>query len=103
MAWIHLDDLAELVSFALDNPELRGAVNATAPNPVTNVEFTSELAHAVHRPAILPIPQFALKLLYGEMASVIYASQRVLPEAASLAGFQFRYSSLRTALNEILG
>ncbi|MGD1098606.1 MAG: TIGR01777 family oxidoreductase [Bryobacteraceae bacterium] len=103
MSWIHLDDLAELVSFALTTPELRGAVNATAPNPVTNIDFTHELAHAVHRPAIFPVPRLALNLLYGEMASVIYASQRVVPEAACRAGFQFRYSSIRTALNEILG
>lgn len=103
MSWVHLDDLAELVSFALATPDLTGAVNATAPNPVTNADFTRELADAVHRPAIFPVPRLALNLLFGEMASIIYASQRVLPEAASQAGFQFRYSSIRTALNEILG
>ena len=103
MPWIHRDDLVELVSFALATPELRGPVNATAPNPVRNVDFTSELAHAIHRPAIFPVPRPALYLLYGEMASVIYDSQRVVPEAACSAGFQFRYSSIRTALNEILG
>jgi len=103
MSWIHRDDLAELVSFALATPDLRGAVNTAAPNPVTNIEFTQELAHAIHRPAIFPVPRLALNLLYGEMASVIYASQRMVPDAACRAGFQFRYSSIRTALNEILG
>jgi uncharacterized protein (TIGR01777 family) len=103
MSWVHLDDLAELVAFALATPELTGAVNATAPNPVTNADFTRELAHAVHRPAIFPVPQLALNLLFGEMASIIYASQRVLPDAACRKGFQFRYSSIRTALYEILG
>jgi uncharacterized protein (TIGR01777 family) len=103
MAWIHLQDVVDLISFALSTPELTGAVNATAPNPVTNVAFTRELAHALHRPAILPVPRFALNLLFGEMASVISASQRVMPEAASRLGFQFRYPLLRTALNEIFG
>jgi hypothetical protein len=68
--WIHLDDLANLYAFALENP-VRGPLNGTAPNPVTNAEFTRNLAAAVHRPAILPIPALAMKLLYGEMAQIL--------------------------------
>lgn len=100
MSWIHREDLAALIRFALENPAVRGAVNAAAPNPVTNVEFTRELGRAVHRPAILPVPRLALKLLYGEMAEIIYASQRVIPQAALRAGFQFQFSNVRDALAE---
>jgi uncharacterized protein len=103
MSWIHIDDLADLVSFALVTPQMTGAVNATSPHPVRNAEFTRELARAVRRPAIFPVPRLALNLLYGEMAGIIYASQRVAPEAACRAGFQFRYLLIGTALNQILG
>src|SRR5207245_247419 len=82
MSWIHLDDLTSLISFALVTPAIHGAVNAGAPNPVTNAQFTRELARALRRPAIFPIPRLALKMLFGEMAEIIYASQRMLPEAA---------------------
>jgi len=69
---------------------------------VTNLEFTHELAGALHRPAIFPVPPVALKLLFGEMAGVLLGSQRVLPKTAEAAGFQFRYPELRPALEEIL-
>jgi len=97
MPWIHLEDLASMISFALEHP-VRGAMNATSPNPVTNAEFTRALAHAIHRPAIFPVPRVALKLLFGEMAEIIYASQHVLPEAALRAGFEFRYPEITAAL-----
>jgi len=77
-------------------------MNATSPNPVTNAEFTRELAAAVHRPAIFPVPRFALNLLFGEMAEVILGSQRVLPKATQSAGFQFQYPELRPALVRLL-
>ncbi len=98
MSWIHIDDLAALFRFALENPAVAGPVNATAPNPVTNAEFTRELAHALHRPALFPVPAFALHVLYGEMAGMILASQRVLPEAAESAGYVFRHPDLPAAL-----
>jgi uncharacterized protein (TIGR01777 family) len=100
MSWIHVDDVIGLLLFALDNSVVRGPVNATAPNPVRNSEFTKELAAALHRPAVLPVPGWALNLIYGEMSSVLFASQRVLPQAAEQAGFAFRYSELRGALEE---
>ncbi|HVO99623.1 MAG TPA: TIGR01777 family oxidoreductase [Bryobacteraceae bacterium] len=103
MAWIHVDDAAGLIEFALNTPSLRGPVNATAPNPATNAEFTRALASALHRPAIFPVPKFALHLLYGEMARIVYASQRVIPEAALAAGYKFRYPTVDGALRAILG
>lgn len=102
MSWIHLDDLVSLIRFALENPSLNGAVNASAPAPVTNAEFTRELAGALHRPAIFPVPEIALRLLFGEMAEVILASQRVAPEAALRAGFSFRFPEIGAALADLL-
>ena len=101
MSWIHVEDLVSMIEFTL-RTSLQGAVNACAPNPVTNVEFTRELAGALHRPAIFPVPLFALKMLFGEMAQIVYASQRVLPEAALGAGFRFRFPEVRGALRDLL-
>lgn len=98
MSWIHVADVTALIRHALATDSLRGPINATAPNPVSNSEFTRTLAGALHRPGIFPVPAFALKLAYGQMASVILASQRVLPAAAESAGFRFRYPSLAGAL-----
>lgn len=103
MSWIHIDDLTALIEFALGARRFRGPVNATAPNPVTNAEFTRTLASTLHRPAFAVVPEFALKLMFGEMASVLLDSQRVLPKAALAAGFQFRYPDLGAALADLLG
>ena len=103
MSWIHIDDLVNLFAFAVSNPALEGPVNATAPNPATNAEFTRELAHALHRPALIPVPKFALSLLFGEMSSMLVGGQRVIPRAALDAGFQFRYSDLSSALAALFG
>jgi len=101
MSWIHLDDMVALFQFAIAN-SVSGALNAVAPHPVTNAEFTRALAAALHRPAIFPVPKLALRVLFGEMAEVIVSSQRVLPERAAAAGFVFRYPELGPALEEIL-
>lgn len=103
MSWIHIDDLTALIEFVLSGARLRGPVNATAPNPVTNAGFTRTLASALHRPAFAVVPAFALKMLFGEMASVLLDSQRVLPKAAQAAGFQFRYPDLGPALADLVG
>ena len=103
MSWIHIDDWAALVEFALRAKRLRGPVNAAAPNPTRNAEFTRTLASVLHRPAFAAAPPFALKLLFGEMAGVLLSSQRVLPKAAQAAGFQFRYPELGPALGHLLG
>jgi uncharacterized protein len=102
MSWIHIDDAINLILFVLNFATIRGAVNATAPQPVTNEEFTERLAIALHRPAILPVPAFALKLALGEMSEMVLASQRVLPTVAKSAGFRFQYPDLRAALENLL-
>jgi hypothetical protein len=103
MSWIHRDDLAELIRFAVEEQALAGAVNAVAPAPVTNAEFTRQLAAALHRPAWFPAPAAALRALFGEMASVLLDSQRAVPAAAQAAGFAFRFPELRGALERLLG
>ena len=101
MPWIHIDDLLDLFEFALA-ATVSGPLNAVAPNPVTNREFTAALARVLHRPAFVPVPAFLLKMLFGEMASVLLDSQRVSPRAALDAGFAFRHPELGPALQNIL-
>jgi hypothetical protein len=101
MSWIHLDDLAGLFRFALEN-SISGALNGVAPYPVTNADFTRALAAAVHRPAMFPVPPLALKLMFGEMADVLLASERVQPRRAEAAGYRFRYPQLEPALADLL-
>ena len=103
MSWVHLDDLVALIEFAIADSTLSGPVNAVSPQPVTNAEFTRALAAVLHRPAIFPVPAAALKLLFGEMAQVLLTGQRVIPEAALRAGFEFRYSDVGRALAASLG
>jgi len=101
-SWIHRDDWTRIVRWAIDNPEIKGPINLTAPSPVTNREFTAALAHALHRPALAPAPAFALRLAFGEMAdAVILSGQRVLPAKATRNGFEFRYPDLGSALRQI--
>lgn len=102
MSWIHLNDLVRMMIFALENERVPGVLNGVAPNPVTNAEFTKELARAVHRPAIFPVPAFALKALYGDMSQILLASQRVIPEAALACGFTFDFRELGPALRDVV-
>jgi uncharacterized protein len=102
MSWIHIDDVVRLIAFAISAPTVTGAVNAVSPNPLTNAGFTRELAHALHRPAIFPVPVFALRILFGQMAEILYGSQRVIPEAAIRAGFEFKFAELGAALRDLL-
>ena len=101
MSWIHLDDLVGLFQLALGNETVVGPLNGTSPNPVTNADFTHILGEVIHRPAALPVPEFGLKILYGEMAQILIEGQRVMPEVALRAGFQFRYPGLRAALASV--
>jgi len=102
MSWIHRDDLIGLILHCLDNPQLQGAVNGTAPNPVTNRVFTRILAKALHRPALFPAPAPILRLVFADMADeLLLASQRVLPETAINSGYVFRYTELAPALDAI--
>ena len=103
MSWIHLHDLLSMIIAALTNEKLTGAVNAVAPGPVRNIDFTHALASELRRPAIFPAPMFLLRLLFGELAeAVLEASQRVMPVKAERAGFDFRYTELRPALRDLL-
>lgn len=100
MSWIALDDLVSLIELAIADAALSGPVNAVAPNPVTNAVFTRELAAALRRPAMFPVPAFALKILFGEMSQILLGGQRVIPQAALRAGFQFRFTEVGDALRQ---
>lgn len=102
MPWIHIDDVVSLLLHAATATELAGPVNGVAPQTVTNGEFTRAMAAAVHRPAILPAPYFLMRMVMGEFAEVLFASQRTVPKAASASGFQFRYPDIESALRSIV-
>jgi uncharacterized protein len=104
MSWIALDDEIRALRAAIDDERLRGPVNLTAPNPVTNAEFAHALGRALHRPTVLPTPMFPLKLRYGSelVDSLLLASQRVMPGRLETIGFPFRHPDLEPALDAIL-
>ncbi len=101
MSWIHLDDVVGILCHALANP-MSGVFNGTAPNPVTNAGFTAALGKALGRPALFPVPGFALKAMYGEMAELLLGGQRVLPRATEAAGYRFQFPDLEAALRDIV-
>jgi len=103
MSWVTLEDEVDAIRFALDTPTLRGAANLTAPRPVTNAELTATLGRVLHRPAVLPVPALALRLVLGpELADeAILAGQRVLPRALLDAGYQFAQPELEGALRSL--
>ena len=104
LSWITLDDLVGVFLVALTNDNLRGPVNAVAPQPVRNAEFARELAKALHRPAIFPLPAFVVRTLFGEMGeSLLLASARVQPAQLEAAGYAFRHPDLGDALRATLG
>ena len=98
MSCIHVDDVAGLILWAIANASISGPVNAVCPEPVRNTDFTRALARAVHRPAILPAPVFALRLSLGELSRVMLDSVRVIPEVALTAGYSFRYPNVEAEL-----
>lgn len=103
MSWIALDDLIKIFHFALENAELNGAINATAPNPATNEEFTKTLGKVLNRPTILPIPAFGIKLLFGEMGErILLEGCRVLPKRLQDSGFEFQFVNLEDALKHAI-
>ncbi len=102
-SWIHVDDVVAAVLHVLGNETVRGPVNLVGPNPVTNAEFTAALGAALRRPAIVPVPAFALRMVLGEMADeALLGGQRVLPERLLASGYRFRFSRLTAALEEIV-
>jgi len=98
MSWIHRNDVVGLVLAALDGAAYAGPVNATAPTPVRNRDFTAALAAAVHRPAVIPVPGLALRLALGAMAEMLLTGQRVVPAVATEAGYAFTYPELGPAI-----
>jgi len=103
MSWILLDDVVEILRFALEKGDVRGPINVISPQPVQNADFTKTLASVMHRPALFPAPAFALRLLLGEMAdALLLSSQRVLPQKLQKLGYQFQHSDLAGALAAIL-
>ena len=103
ISWVALPDVIRAIEFALENTSLARAVNVVAPNPVTNLEFTRSLGRALHRPTLLRVPAFALRLAFGEMAeATILQSERVLPARLRAARFEFEYPELDAALCAML-
>jgi len=101
-SWIHIHDWVRMVRWAVEQPDIDGPLNATAPAPATNRELAAALGRALRRPAFAPAPAFALRLLLGEMAdALILSGQRVLPTRATRGGFEFRYPDLDSALQQI--
>ena len=101
-SWIHRDDVVNLILFALQNPQIEGVLNATAPNPVRMNELCQTLGAVLQRPSWLPVPGFALELLLGDGAKVVLEGQKVLPKKTLASGFQYQYPNLKSALEEIL-
>lgn len=99
--WIHREDMTAICEWLLSNEEAQGAYNCSAPNPVTNTEFTRALGRALGRPTVLPMPEAALRLLFGEMSELLLVSDRMLPKRLLAAGFRFRYPKLEAALAAI--
>jgi uncharacterized protein (TIGR01777 family) len=108
-SWIHVDDIVGAIHHILDHhindtESLSGPLNLVAPNPVQNIEFTRLLASALGRPALLPVPAFAARLAFGEMAQeLLLSSQRVRPSKLEASGYSFRFSELRAALEDLVG
>lgn len=99
MSWISLDDHVRVIVYALENSNVRGAINSVSPDPVTNQEFTSVLGEVLYRPTFIPVPEFAVNLVFGEMGeALLLDSTRVMPKRLQEAGFEFKYPDLKKAI-----
>ncbi len=101
-SWIHREDVVNLIVQALTQPNMEGVFNATAPNPVRMAEFCNTLGQVMNRPSWLPVPAFAIEALLGDGAIVVLEGQQVLPQRTQTTGFQYQYSDLKPALEEVL-
>jgi len=101
MSWIHVKDLVGLLLYAVKNDSLKGVVNAVAPHPVTNREFSKALGKAVHRPAFMPAPAFGIRLAMGELSDLVLHSQKVIPKVAEEVGYPFQFTDIQPALEQI--
>lgn len=102
MSWIHMDDEVDLIIYALENGAVSGPLNAAAPNPETNAEFSRKLAAVLHRPCLFKVPAFVLRTVLGEMSALLLDSQRVAPRKAQQTGYGFKFPELRRALENLL-
>lgn len=100
--WIHITDQVRAIKFVLDNPRANGPFNLTAPNPVTNQQFSEILGATMRRPAFMPAPSIAMKTLLGEMSTILLDGQRVVPQKLEQMGFTFTYPTLREALRNLM-
>jgi len=103
LSWIHVEDMVRLINFCIENAEVTGAVNATAPHPVTNDQFGRVVGQVAGRPHWMPVPAFMMKLIFGELSVLLLEGQKVLPRKAMEHGFTFRYPELDGALKQLLG
>jgi uncharacterized protein (TIGR01777 family) len=102
MPWIHLEDLIGLYLAAIDSPDFSGPINASAPTPVTNKEFSKALGKALHRPAVAPVPGFVIKGMYGAMSQIVLTGVRMIPGRAEELGYEFKFPELDEALRDTL-
>jgi len=103
LSWIHITDLTRIIRFVVENHELTGPVNATAPVPVTMKEFSQVLGEVMNKPSWLPVPTWILKIVLGQMSEMLLNGQRVVPKKIIDGGFEFRFSKLKVALENVLG
>ncbi|GAA0813681.1 TIGR01777 family oxidoreductase [Colwellia asteriadis] len=102
MSWIHVDDMVRAITHIIDHSELQGAINMTAPNPVSNLDFSQTIANALSKPCFLPMPSIMVKLLFGEMSDLLIYGQNVVPNKLKHSGFSFTQPTLDGALANIL-
>ncbi|OPH54724.1 TIGR01777 family protein [Paenibacillus ferrarius] len=102
LSWIHIEDMVRLIDFCIQHEAIVGPVNATAPHPVTNKEFGQALGKAMHRPNVFPLPAFVLKLIFGELSTLLLNGQKVLPRVLLEHGFSFKFVTVDKALTDIV-
>jgi uncharacterized protein (TIGR01777 family) len=102
ISWVHRDDVVGMLLMAIDNPEIKGPINAVSPNPVTSKELATAIGNVINRPSWIPAPAFALQLAMGEAATILLTGQRVVPQRAIELGYEFRRARLVPALESIL-
>ena len=102
VSWIHADDMVRLIIYSMENVKIRGAINCTSPEPVSNKEFSKEIGRAMRRPSYFPIPGFVLRAVVGEFAEYLTTGRKIIPEKALKSGFKFRYENISDALENLL-